>query len=78
MELPDGAARALETLRRQGRTLRFTVDKVCDSGRFRLSVRYFGDDGEEIRLGLLYAEEREGLCRLREQLMSKPEPAAGA
>jgi len=61
MDLPEKAARALEVLRRDGRALRFGVDEICHSGRYRLSVRYRGSDGGEVRLGLLYSEDREGL-----------------
>ncbi len=61
MELPEKAARALEVLRRDGRALRFGVDEVCHSGRFRLSVRYRGPDGHDTRVGLVYSEDRQGL-----------------
>ena len=68
MELSPGAARALEALRIRNHTLRFTVDEVCHSGRHRLSVRWPGEDGAELRLGLLYGEDRPGLCDLRDRL----------
>lgn len=68
MDLPEKAVRALEVLRRDGRALRFTVDEVCDSGRYRLSVRYHGADGYDVRVGLLYSEDREGLETLGARL----------
>ncbi len=68
MDLPEKAARALEILRRDGRALRFGVDEICDSGRYRLSVRYHGTEGDEVRLGLLYSEDREALEVLRARL----------
>lgn len=61
MDLPEKAARALEVLRRDGRALRYGVEEVCHTGRYRLSVRYRAADGNEVRLGLLYSEDREGL-----------------
>lgn len=68
MDLPEKAARALEVLRRDGRALRFGVDEICHSRRYRLSVRYRGSDGDEVRVGLLYSEDREGLEALGLQL----------
>ncbi len=61
MELPDKAAEALAVLRRDGRPLRFVVDEICHTDRHRLSVRYRSADGDEVRLGLLYSEDRQGL-----------------
>lgn len=68
MELPETAARALAVVRRDGRDLRFPVDKICESDRFRLSVRYRAPSGEEIRLGLLYSEDRATLEALAAEL----------
>jgi hypothetical protein len=61
MNLPEQAARALDVVRRDGRELRFVVDEICHSQRYRLSVRYKGGDGGEVRLGLLYSPDRDGL-----------------
>ncbi len=74
MELTETAARALEVVRRDGRDLRFVVDEICHSGRWRLSVRYRAGDGEEVRLGLLYSEDREALARLGAALASVGAP----
>jgi hypothetical protein len=65
MELPDKAAGALAVLRRDGRAVRFAVEEVCHTGRYRLSARYRSAEGDEVRLGLVYAEDQEaleGLC----------------
>jgi hypothetical protein len=74
MDLPEKAARALGVLRRDGRALRYTVEEVCHTGRHRLSVRYLADDGNEVRLGLLYSDDREGLEALRGRLAMAPVP----
>lgn len=68
MDLPEKAVRALEVLRRDGRALRFGVDEICHSRRYRLSVRYRGEDGADVRLGLVYSEDREGLAELGDRL----------
>jgi hypothetical protein len=68
MDLPERAARALEVLRRDGRALQYRVEEVCDSGRYRLSARYRAADGDEVRLGLVYSEDRDGLEALRARL----------
>jgi hypothetical protein len=68
VDLPERAARALEALRRDRRVLRFGVDEICHSGRYRLSVRYRGSDGGEVRLGLVYSQDREGLEALGARL----------
>ncbi len=68
MDLPDQAARALDVVRRDGRALRFVVDEICHSQRYRLSVRYQGADGGEVRLGLLYAADKDGLEALGARL----------
>lgn len=68
MELPETAARALAVVRRDGRDLRFPVDEVCHSKRFRLSVRYRTPGGGEFRLGLLYSEDRGALEALGAEL----------
>jgi hypothetical protein len=68
MELPELAARALASVRRDGRELRFEVTEICHSTRFRLSVRYRRAGGDEQRLGLLYSEDRAGLEALQAQL----------
>jgi hypothetical protein len=65
MELPDKAALALAVLRRDGRAVRFAVEEVCHTGRYRLSVRYRSAGGDEVRLGLVYSGDQgalEGLC----------------
>lgn len=71
MELPEQAARALEAVRSEGRELRFEVDEICHSKRFRLSVRYVRRAGDSFRLGLLYAEDRAALERLASVLASR-------
>ena len=68
MELSEQAARALEAVRRSGRELRFVVDEICHSERYRLSVRYRAGSGEEVRLGLLYSSDRGALVALAESL----------
>ncbi len=72
MDLPDSAARALDTLRLQGRGLRFEVAKLCGEERHRLSVRYLDAESREVRLGLLYDEDKAALERLRERLAQPP------
>ena len=65
MELPDKAAGALAVLQRDGRSVRFAVEEVCHTGRYRLSARYRSAEGDELRLGLVYGEDQgaiEGLC----------------
>ncbi len=68
MDLPERAVRALEVLRRDERALRYTVDEVCHSHRYRLSVRYAGSDGREVRVGLVYSEDRSALEALEARL----------
>ncbi|HEX8908141.1 MAG TPA: hypothetical protein VF805_03000 [Anaeromyxobacteraceae bacterium] len=68
MELTDTAARALAVVRREGRELRFAVDEICHSERYRLSVRYRAPSGEEVRLGLLYGTDEAALLALGEAL----------
>ncbi len=68
MQLPERAARALDVVRRDGRDLRFEVEKICHSERYRLSVRYRSASGNDVRLGLLYSEDRAALEALRAQL----------
>jgi len=68
MNLPGQAARALDVVRRDGRELRFVVDEICHSQRYRLSVRYEGPDGGEVRLGLLYSLDKDGLEALGARL----------
>lgn len=72
VDLPDQARRALEALQRSAADLRFEVAEICRSGRFRLSVRYRagapGARGDELRLGLLYSSDREGLLSLSRRL----------
>ncbi|WP_176068267.1 hypothetical protein [Anaeromyxobacter diazotrophicus] len=75
MELPETAARALATVRRDGADLSFPVDEICHSKRFRLSVRYRAPSGEPIRLGLLYAEDRAALEALARALAAEAAPA---
>ena len=70
MVLTEEAARALEAVRRSGRELRFVVDEICHSERYRLSVRYRAGSGDEVRLGLLYSTDRDALAALAEQLAS--------
>ncbi len=72
LRLPDQAVRALETVRRDGRDVRFEVTKICESKRWRLSVRYEQATGGEFRLGLLYSEDRDALERLRAALAADP------
>jgi len=68
MELTEQAAQALEAVRRGGRELRFVVDEICHSERYRLSVRDLDGSGDEVRLGLLYSTDRDALAALAEQL----------
>ncbi len=71
MELPEQAARALEVVRRDGRDLRYEIDEICHSDRFRLSIRYVRPGGEELRLGLLYSADRAVLEALRGRLAAE-------
>lgn len=73
VELPDQARRALDALRERARDLRFEVAEICHSGRWRLSVHYRDGrvgaaDAGELRLGLLYSSDRDGLLGLRQRL----------
>jgi hypothetical protein len=68
VDLPEQAARALEVVRRQGRDVRFEIAKVCGDERYRLSVRYKAAGGDDVRLGLLYSEDRAALEDLRARL----------
>ena len=77
MELTEQAARALEAVRRSGTELRFVVDEICHSERYRLSVRYRGGSGDEVRLGLIYSTDRAALAALGERL-GQVAPAPGA
>ena len=70
MVLTEEAAWALEAVRRSGCELRFVVDEICHSERYRLSVRYRAASGDEVRLGLLYSTDRDALAALAEQLAS--------
>lgn len=75
MELTDTAARALAVVRRDGRELRYAVDEICHSKRYRLSVRYRAPTGDEVRLGLLYGTDEAALLALGEALAAGPTPA---
>ena len=68
MRLTEQAARALEAVRRDGQELRYEVTEICHSDRYRLSVRYRAPSGDEVRLGLLYSTDREGLEALAASL----------
>jgi hypothetical protein len=69
MDLPEQAARALEVVRREGRDVRFELAKVCGDERYRLSVRYRkAAGGDDIRLGLVYSDDRAALEELRARL----------
>jgi len=68
MDLPEQAALALETLRREGRDVRFEVAKVCGDARWRLSAHYVGRAGDAVRIGLLYSGDRLALEALRDRL----------
>ena len=81
VELPDQARRALDALEESARDLRFEVAEICHSGRWRLSVHYrdgrVGAAGAgELRLGLLYSSDRDGLLGLRQRL-AEAEAEAG-
>jgi hypothetical protein len=78
MELPEKAAQALAVVRREGQDVRFEVKKGCEDPRYRLSVRYRSRQGNEIRLGLLYSEDRAGLLALLERLRAETPGAGGA
>ena len=77
MELTVQAARALEAVRRSGTELRFVVDEICHSERYRLSVRYRSGSGDEVRLGLLYSTDRDALAALAERLRSLAQAPGG-
>jgi hypothetical protein len=68
--LSDQAERALAIVRRDGRAIRFVVDEICHSSRYRLSVRYQRPEGDEVRLGLVYSEDRAALEALGRELAS--------
>ncbi len=68
MELTDQASRALEVVRRDGQDLRYEVTEICHAKRYRLSVRYRAPSGDEVRLGLIYATDRDALEALAAQL----------
>jgi hypothetical protein len=83
VDLPDQASRALDALRRTASELRFDVEEICHSSRWRLSVRYTGGPpgapgSDEFRLGLLYSEDRSALEELRARLAEaesrRPQP----
>ncbi|HUK65555.1 MAG TPA: hypothetical protein VLV17_01920 [Anaeromyxobacteraceae bacterium] len=76
VQLSDKAARALSVVRCRGRRLRYVVDEICHSSRYRLSVRYEAPDGEEVRLGLVYSADREGLEALGARLQGDDLAAA--
>ena len=71
MELTDQAARALAVVRRDGRGLRYVVDEICHSKRYRLSVRYESPALGEVRLGLVYSEDHEALSALGARLAAE-------
>jgi hypothetical protein len=73
MNLPDHAAAALASVRKDGRNVRFEVKKACEQERWRLKVLYEAVDpvtGEEttVQLGLLWHEDREAVVALEERL----------
>jgi hypothetical protein len=68
MELTDQATRALEAVRRDGQDLRYEVTEICHEKRYRLSVRYRARSGDEVRLGLVYAADRDALEALAAKL----------
>jgi hypothetical protein len=72
MDLPDQAARALDAVRRDASELRFEVAKVCGESRYRLSVRFRKGAADEVRLGLLYSDDRAALEDLRARLAGAP------
>jgi hypothetical protein len=74
MRLSDKALEALDVVRREGRALRYVVDEICHSSRYRLSVRYQAPAGGEIRLGLLYSADRVALEELGERLAAGETP----
>ena len=74
MRLPDKALLALAVVRREGRGLRYVVDEICHSSRYRLSVRYEAPAGGEVRLGLLYSADRAGLEELGKRLTAGESP----
>jgi hypothetical protein len=78
MVLPEKAAAALAVVRRDGQDVRFEVKKGCEDPRYRLSVRYRSREGNEIRLGLLYSEDRASLLALLDKLRAETPPAGGA
>jgi len=76
VELPDKAARALETVRRTGRIVRFEVRKGCEQERWRLKVIYLAVDARtgatsEVQLGLLWSEDRRAIQELRDRLAAQ-------
>jgi hypothetical protein len=69
MQLPEQAVRALESIRREGRAVRFEIRKGCEQERWRLKVCYASPGGAgEVQLGLLWSEDLEGLEVLRRKL----------
>ena len=78
MQLPEHAARALEVVRREGRGVRFEIRKACEQERWRLKVCYGVPDGraggtKEVQLGLLWAEDLDGLEALKRKLEEEGE-----
>jgi len=71
VELTDQAARALSVVRRDGCALRYVVDEICHSRRYRLSVRYEAPALGEVRLGLVYSDDREALLALGARLAAE-------
>ncbi len=73
VELTPEATRALESIRRSGRNVRFEVKKACEQERWRLKVLYDASDpatGETstVHLGLLWSDDRAGVIALRDRL----------
>jgi hypothetical protein len=69
MQLPEPAIRALESIRRDGRGVRFEIRKACEQERWRLKVCYAAPGGGgEVQLGLLWSDDLDGLEALRRKL----------
>jgi hypothetical protein len=68
MQLPEQAAKALETVRRDGRGVRFEIKKACEQERWRLKVCYGAPGGGEVQLGLVWSDDLHGLEALKRRL----------
>ena len=74
MDLPHDAAEALVAVRARAGALRFEIKRACEQERWRLKVCWLPAGAPagamEAQLGLLWAEDLEGLEALRSRLES--------